>query len=80
MNRKLGQPQSNKSRLAWDMERHPNLKYCELSEEQLRKKLNEIHRYLMRPESMLLGYVYQRMFSKDMEEKDDNKRNSDTQQ
>lgn len=55
------------------MERHPNLKHCDLSEEQLRNKLNQIHRYLMRPESMLVGYVYQRGI-----EKEKNNVNSDT--
>lgn len=65
MNRKLGQPQPNKSRLARDIESHPNLKYCDLSEEQLRNKLNQIHSYLMGPESMLVGYVYQRCIEKE---------------
>jgi len=62
--RQSQKPGDRIDRLASDLKTHPNLKYCELSPEQLESKLLKCHAYLMGPDSMLLGYIYQRLVEK----------------
>lgn len=47
--------------LQQDIENHPNLSKLELTPDALRKCMLRAHRFMLSPDSMIMGYVYQKV-------------------